>query len=53
MIEAARDAVRRITGGSLTPSGLLMREALEAALDAAPAAEPLGAPAHIPKEVRK
>lgn len=36
MIDAARDAVRQVFGDAFTPSGLLTRTALEAALAAAP-----------------
>ena len=36
MVEAARDAARRVAGDVFTPSRLLLREAIEAALDAAP-----------------
>lgn len=39
MVEAARDAARRVAGVAFTPSGLLLREAIEAALAAAPQAE--------------
>ena len=39
MVKAASNAVRRVTGGAFTPSGLLLREAIEAALAAAPPCE--------------
>lgn len=39
MVEAARDAARRVAGVAFTPSGLLLREAIEAALAAAPPCE--------------
>lgn len=35
MVEAARDAARRVAGVAFTPSAMLMRDALEAALAAA------------------
>ena len=40
MVEAARDAARRVAGVAFTPSGLLLREAIEAALAAAPQPAP-------------